>query len=418
MIGGFKSSSLAIAAVAGFSLGSIALTPAQAADLGGDCCADLEERVAELEATTVRKGNRRLSLTLSGHVNQAVVFFDQDLGNGVGDSDIYVVDNDNSMTRFRLRGAAKFKPGWEAGIYIELGVRDSASSGVGPGDVDNSATQILIRHSNWYMSSPLGRIQVGQGSGAADGVTEIDLSGSSVVGYANGDSVINPRNFGITGYFSADGNRHNNVRYDTPTFAGFTASASWGEDDRVEAALRYAGEFNGLRVAAGVGYVWTNDQTPFGPAFAGGDDDFLDSDRWGASMSVWHVPTGIFVTAAYNEFLDFEPILGLAADADLDVSSFYVKAGLRRRFIPLGQTIIYGEYGETSREYLVGGVVTNGDSDFYGFGMVQRIAAAATELYLGYRRYEGAALDDDGVVDPALGNGELDVITAGARIRF
>ena len=26
-----------------------------AADLGGDCCADLEERVAELEATTVDK---------------------------------------------------------------------------------------------------------------------------------------------------------------------------------------------------------------------------------------------------------------------------------------------------------------------------------------------------------------------------
>jgi len=33
--------------------------PAKAADLGGDCCADLEDRVAELEATTVRKGNKR-----------------------------------------------------------------------------------------------------------------------------------------------------------------------------------------------------------------------------------------------------------------------------------------------------------------------------------------------------------------------
>jgi hypothetical protein len=30
---------------------------AKAADLGGSC-ADLEERVAELEATTARKGNR------------------------------------------------------------------------------------------------------------------------------------------------------------------------------------------------------------------------------------------------------------------------------------------------------------------------------------------------------------------------
>ena len=46
--------------------------PAFAADLGGDCCADLEERVAELEATTVRKGNRKVSLSISGQVNTTV----------------------------------------------------------------------------------------------------------------------------------------------------------------------------------------------------------------------------------------------------------------------------------------------------------------------------------------------------------
>ena len=32
--------------------------PAKAADLGGDCCADLEERVADLEATTVAQGQQ------------------------------------------------------------------------------------------------------------------------------------------------------------------------------------------------------------------------------------------------------------------------------------------------------------------------------------------------------------------------
>jgi len=46
--------------------------PAGAADLGGGCCADLEERIAELEATTARKGNRKVSLEISGHVNEAV----------------------------------------------------------------------------------------------------------------------------------------------------------------------------------------------------------------------------------------------------------------------------------------------------------------------------------------------------------
>ena len=81
-------SRFAVAAAAGLFVGGIALTPAQAADLGGDCCADLEERVAELEATTVSKGNRKVSLKISGQVTKALLIWDD------GDeSDAYVVDN-------------------------------------------------------------------------------------------------------------------------------------------------------------------------------------------------------------------------------------------------------------------------------------------------------------------------------------
>ena len=72
MIGGrFKIASVASIAAAGLFMGGVA---AQAADLGGNCCADLEERVAELEATTARKGNRKVSLEVSGHVHEAIVF--------------------------------------------------------------------------------------------------------------------------------------------------------------------------------------------------------------------------------------------------------------------------------------------------------------------------------------------------------
>ncbi|MDX2204604.1 MAG: porin, partial [Hyphomicrobiaceae bacterium] len=49
-------------AAAGLLVGGMSMGTAKAADLGGDCCADLEERVADLEATTVRKGNRKVSL--------------------------------------------------------------------------------------------------------------------------------------------------------------------------------------------------------------------------------------------------------------------------------------------------------------------------------------------------------------------
>ncbi len=35
------------------------------------CCGDLEERVAELEATTARKGNRVVSVQIYGQINKA-----------------------------------------------------------------------------------------------------------------------------------------------------------------------------------------------------------------------------------------------------------------------------------------------------------------------------------------------------------
>jgi len=58
--------------------GALALTcyaigGAYAADLGGNCCADFEERVAELEATTARKGKRRVSVEVSGQINVAFI---------------------------------------------------------------------------------------------------------------------------------------------------------------------------------------------------------------------------------------------------------------------------------------------------------------------------------------------------------
>ena len=80
MFGGLTktSSRIAIAAALGLVVGGFAFkaTPARAADLGGDCCADLEERVAELEATTVRKGNKKVSVTLSGWVIKSFNWWD------------------------------------------------------------------------------------------------------------------------------------------------------------------------------------------------------------------------------------------------------------------------------------------------------------------------------------------------------
>src|SRR5438477_7655988 len=114
MIGGLLSnttSRLALVAAAGLFMGGVAMPSAKAADLGGDCCADLEERVAELEATTARKGNRKMSLTVYGQVNRALLYW-----NDGGRSNVYPgLDNHNSASRFGFMGDARVSPSWKIG---------------------------------------------------------------------------------------------------------------------------------------------------------------------------------------------------------------------------------------------------------------------------------------------------------------
>ena len=169
MIGGLlkRGSVLAIAASA-----SIFSTNAMAADLGGDCCADLEERVAELEATTARKGNRKVSLTVSGWVNEEVLFWDD----GV-ETNTYQVTNMVAQTRFRLVGSAKITEDWSAGYIIELGVAGSRSDGVTE-STDDNGSGIGVRHSAWYLKSKrLGKMTVGQFSTATDGLLDAHVAG-------------------------------------------------------------------------------------------------------------------------------------------------------------------------------------------------------------------------------------------------
>src|SRR5690606_3219491 len=87
----------------------LAAAPALAADLGSDGFADLEERIAELEATTARKGNRKVSLTISGFVNHNIQWWDDG-----EESNAYVTTNGSDPSRFRFVGKAKIDKDWSA----------------------------------------------------------------------------------------------------------------------------------------------------------------------------------------------------------------------------------------------------------------------------------------------------------------
>src|SRR5262245_12469561 len=222
----------------------------RAADLGASCCADLEERVAELEATAARKGNRAVSLQIYGTVHESLMFFDDG-----AESDAYLVTNTGYQSRLNVSGKGQINPDLTAGFLITLGVWGSPSLTVDQVNDENVApsplTQpdsIFIRESKVYVDSKTyGRITLGQQSVAADDITSINVSRSIHIatpaqqiymgGFQarEGELLTGFRYNALMGGDGAntpgDPTRLDAVRYDTPSIAGFIASASIGEDD-------------------------------------------------------------------------------------------------------------------------------------------------------------------------------------------
>src|SRR5674476_186831 len=116
-----KKSSLSALVAAGLLVGGLSAGSASAADLGGNCCADLEERIAELEATTSRKGNRKVSLTISGWVAEQVMYWDDGY-----EQNVYVGGIGTTLaSHFKFTGQATITPGWYAGYVIQAEVYGS-----------------------------------------------------------------------------------------------------------------------------------------------------------------------------------------------------------------------------------------------------------------------------------------------------
>ncbi len=418
MIGGlFKTTSI-VALVASAGLFTVS---AQAADLGGDCCADLEERVAELEATTARKGNRKVSLTVYGQVATAVMWFDAqrsdptDAGNRRDESNVYVVDPQTSGTRFGFKGDAKIDADWSAGFNIELQYQQADATRVTLNS-DEGPDLPEFRLAYWYVKSKtLGRLAVGQTDTANSSIAEIDLSKSQIADAMSSSQVGGAI---ITGDLSGPSfgnyefNRQNVVRYDTPTFAGFVVTAAWGEDDIWDIALRYAGEFGGFKLAAGIAYGESTDlgNCASSNGAAGVEDPACEIIN--GSASIMHVGTGLFVTASAGQ--------QQRDNWNGEDTFWHVVGGIEQKWVSLGTTTIFGMGGEADeheQNLNFDNTVAGNDGDsgfFYGAGIVQQIDAAAMDLYLSYRHYD-ITNGGDGELDD---ESEFDVVIGGGRIKF
>lgn len=214
--------------------------PARAAPNGGAPAAP---------AKTVSSGEEKVSLAISGQVNRGILYT-RDGRQG----EIFHVDNDNSSTRVRLIGKARLGDDVTMGTQIEVQMESNSTVSINQ-TTDNGVggAAFTERKLELYLDSKqFGWLWLGQGDTASNGTSEVDLSGTSVVGHsaiqemAGGILFVNDvtNAFGPsigTVFNNLDGlSRDDRVRYDTPTFLGFKASASHISGGAVDGALRYA----------------------------------------------------------------------------------------------------------------------------------------------------------------------------------
>ena len=460
--GGLKttSSPLALVAAAGFLMGGLALTPAVAADLGGDCCADLEERVSELEATTARKGNCKVSLTISGHVSRVMGWYEDEYG----DSEWYSTGNGTSGSRLQFSGTAALTNKWTAGYTIRYRFdndRDKSALGrAGTSGGHGRQPSAIDRNFVFLKNDRLGTFVLGQAAGPTGGIASISLGGHGVVADSDGNDW---NGSSINGFNMEQDISHQAIAWISPTIRGFTFAIAWADlnigsnsgafgagtgsssaPDAWDMALRYAQEFGPIRVAAGIGYTVADDNNVTGGLKLG-------SNLMG-SVALMHTPTGLNVSFAAGTEIDGGLPAGTTANGRLgnsgtraysqfgqnanDAQFWYVSGGINRDFTGHGNTSFYGEYGYydyNSTNTATGCVdsftfatpcigLVDDTVEMWGLGVVQHFDKAATELFIAYRHWDQTV--DNSAGGGAAGtkqantDGDVDQLRMGMRIKF
>jgi outer membrane autotransporter protein len=438
-----------------------------------DCCADLRERVAELEATTVRRGNPGLKMSFAGTVSHAILSWDDGAR-----SDAYVVGNDNDGSSFEIVGEVEHINNslWSAGYVLEVGMLTSQSSEVNQLDARGGDVTLEVNESHmWVRNDPLGQVSWGfiGGSDRVDDPTEFDLSETRVVAFSGVEDV--GGNFfirragtkgigGLTPVVWADLIDHLPgvdgplVRYDLPTTRGLGGWAEAGRDGGPiwEFVLSYGDPatleeeeeaeeeprvpppplIKGLQIAGAISH--------FGIA---GDEDLPDNRNVSGSASVLHEASGLNFTFAggrriYTQSVELnDGTLGKPQDA----SFYYIKPGLLlNHLIEAGHTAFYAEHGKwhdflgrnADAETVAGLVglfseeevcafgqaclVSGSEATIWGFGVVQKIDSAEMELYIGFRHYKAdiALTDDAGAKIPSVALDDFMTVMTGAVIEF
>ncbi|OMH31792.1 hypothetical protein [Motiliproteus sp. MSK22-1] len=368
------------------------------------------EMVEQADEKVVKSKKKGVTVQISGQVNRGIQLADDGVENYTN-----FVDSDNSSTRVRFIADAPLTDALSLGAAIEMQVESNStfnmnqtnsesSSGSGTASFTERRLEVMLTHKD------LGKLWLGQGWSASDGTAESDLSGtalaaSSFQGHAAGfyfrDAAGNVASDDAgdgtidSVYYLGDSfdglSRTDRLRYDTPSFGGFSLATSLAQGDRWDLAARYNGKVGGSKISASLGYAdaESNDSSGYDSSLSG-------------SVSVLF-PSGFNVTLASSS-KDLREGSALANN-NADPQFYYTKLGYQADLFSIGKTSFSVDYvlGDEQQE-------AGEEMKGYGFQAVQKIQQYGTELYFALSRYDRESMDTE--------YQSLTVGMLGARVKF
>lgn len=330
-----------LATAASLTLGlALPIPSAHAADLGGDCCADLEARVAELESTAVKHENKKLKLTISGSVDYSMLYWSV-----AGVNTTAIVQNPNDASRVRFGAEGLVAKDIKVGAVTELGL---GYDPLIPSSIEARSTYV-------YVEAGAIRATLGHQKVATDGV-----EGAGPVDLSMVAPILDVSSIGGGALFGEA--RQNAIRFDVTPVAGLHIAASYTP----HSAVVTGGAVKDVSVDYST--VIAKTLTVTGTLGLRADDGAAGNTLL-ASAGVHDSVTGLFVQGGYGR------------SYGTSLVGWQAQAGLAKALIvPGSMTTIYAEYGRAT-------LVTSADASLWGFGVTQDVGSTGATAFLGYRNY-------------------------------
>jgi hypothetical protein len=315
-------------------------------------------------------GSQRANISVDGQVDM--------LGFNADDSDynrVYFATNSGSPNKLNVDSLYQFDDDLTIGSQLQLGLYVNPSNSIT--QANPASSRIDIRRAEIYLfSKNWGAVWLGQGETASENTSHVDLSPTKVVGRAPVQDVGGGLYFNNSSaspqvknvFNSLDGlGRKVRLRYNTPSFYGFSLATSASSSSREDVALRYGAKLGESKLAAELAYTT--------PVSVGTNGQLARGNELNGSFSVLF-PVGLSVTGSGGELM--------ASNAGRQHPYFfYLKPGYQFKPSRYGLTAFSVDYGRYKAFDQGADMATA-----YGAQALQNFDDLDLGLYAAYRQFE------------------------------